>query len=230
MHDDQSPLEDLTTIARIRRAAMLRFAEDGFRATTLKGIAEEAGVSVGLVQHHFGTKAHLYQVCTEHASASLRHQIEHLNTVDGPAVSPNHASSLYDGRSHTVRFMLRLLIEGAPEADVIFDAMAEGTQRFLTEARPDLFPEGSQTASDAGTLLLAMHLGPAVLQHQVQRRTGGELFDPPSASRMGLTILDIYLAMADWTTSEAGEQARAAVTAFLDDPATSRPTTDRSDP
>ncbi len=48
--------EDLTARARIRDAALAQFAEYGFDRATVRGIAGAAGVSPGLVRHHFGSK------------------------------------------------------------------------------------------------------------------------------------------------------------------------------
>jgi AcrR family transcriptional regulator len=47
---------DLTAPARIRNAALRLFAENGVDGTSIRDIAGAAGVSPGLVQHHFKTK------------------------------------------------------------------------------------------------------------------------------------------------------------------------------
>jgi AcrR family transcriptional regulator len=44
---------------RIRDAALKSLATHGVAATSLRMVAEAAGVSLGLVQHYFGTKAAL---------------------------------------------------------------------------------------------------------------------------------------------------------------------------
>ena len=49
---------DLTARARIRDAAIECFARQGF-AVSVRAIAAHAGVSPGLVIHHFGSKAGL---------------------------------------------------------------------------------------------------------------------------------------------------------------------------
>lgn len=51
--------EDLTAKARIRNAALRLFGLLGEEGTSLRRIASEAGVTVGLVVHHFGTKKNL---------------------------------------------------------------------------------------------------------------------------------------------------------------------------
>ena len=57
-----SPDSDLTAAARIRNAALIRFARDGFDAG-LRAIATDAGVTAGLNTHHFGSKDGLRRAC-----------------------------------------------------------------------------------------------------------------------------------------------------------------------
>ena len=54
-----TPQTDLTPAARIRDAALARFARDGLADTSIRDVARTAGLSPGLVQHHFKTKANL---------------------------------------------------------------------------------------------------------------------------------------------------------------------------
>ena len=62
---------DVTARARIRDAAVRRFAADGFGAP-VRAIAADAGVSPGLVIHHFGSKAALRAACDEHVLREVR--------------------------------------------------------------------------------------------------------------------------------------------------------------
>lgn len=54
--------EDLTGRARLRDAAIESFAAQGF-GESLRAIAARAGVSAGLVRHHFGSKEQLRAEC-----------------------------------------------------------------------------------------------------------------------------------------------------------------------
>jgi AcrR family transcriptional regulator len=65
------PAEDLNTRARIRDAAVALFGEHGF-GVGVRAIAKAAGVSPGLVNHHFGSKAGLQEVCDEHVRGVIR--------------------------------------------------------------------------------------------------------------------------------------------------------------
>jgi AcrR family transcriptional regulator len=57
-----SPTGGAGTAARIRDAAILRFGRDGFSAG-LRAVAADAGVTAGLVIHHFGSKDGLRAAC-----------------------------------------------------------------------------------------------------------------------------------------------------------------------
>ncbi|UUZ59535.1 TetR/AcrR family transcriptional regulator [Nocardioides sp. B-3] len=51
--------QDLTAKARIRNTALELFAVLGEEGTSMRHIAADAGVTVGLIVHHFGTKDRL---------------------------------------------------------------------------------------------------------------------------------------------------------------------------
>ncbi|MFC0624100.1 TetR/AcrR family transcriptional regulator [Kribbella deserti] len=59
------------TMARIRDAAVRRFGSDGFGAG-LRVIAADAGVTAGLVVHHFGSKDGLRQACDRFVLGQIR--------------------------------------------------------------------------------------------------------------------------------------------------------------
>jgi TetR/AcrR family transcriptional regulator, regulator of cefoperazone and chloramphenicol sensitivity len=226
---DQRPAEDLTARARIRDAAIAQFAEHGFRTATIKSIARAAGVSTGLVQHHFGTKERLREACDEAVLERVQRQLDVVAHAEREVTSPDFAAALYASSPLLVRYLIRLLLEGGPAAATLFDAIALGTERFLGNAAPELFPPRSRHAREGATMMTVMHLGAATLREQVERRTGASLADPASAPRLGLVILDVYTAMGRWLTSETGIQARAAVAHYLDDLAPSATTEHHKD-
>src|SRR3954469_20648482 len=70
--------DDLTAYARIRNAALELFAARGTAATTIRDVAKAAGVSPGLVQHYFGTKAGLQKAVDEFVVADALSTITDL--------------------------------------------------------------------------------------------------------------------------------------------------------
>ncbi|WIB60919.1 TetR family transcriptional regulator [Curtobacterium sp. MCLR17_007] len=75
--NDEKPLPKRErTRAAIRAVAIRSLREQGYDATTMRGIAEQAGLSVGNAYYHFPTKDHLVQelyvdVQHEHRAAAL---------------------------------------------------------------------------------------------------------------------------------------------------------------
>jgi TetR/AcrR family transcriptional regulator, regulator of cefoperazone and chloramphenicol sensitivity len=62
---------DMTTAARIRDAAIELFGSRGFDVG-VRAIAEVAGVSPGLVIHHFGSKDGLRKACDDYIAEEIR--------------------------------------------------------------------------------------------------------------------------------------------------------------
>jgi TetR/AcrR family transcriptional regulator, regulator of cefoperazone and chloramphenicol sensitivity len=86
----RSVVQDLTTQARIRDAAIERLPKDRFAGTTVRAVAADAGVSPALVLHHFGSKEGLHRACDEyvvHMTMEMRREsIETgMYRVDPPA-------------------------------------------------------------------------------------------------------------------------------------------------
>src|SRR5258708_6306542 len=69
---------DLTPQARIRNAALEGFASRGVASTSIRDVAAAAGVSPGLVQHHFGTKAGLQDTVNEYVIAAAAETFQDL--------------------------------------------------------------------------------------------------------------------------------------------------------
>lgn len=61
---------------RILRAALQAFSELGFDGATTREIAGRAGVPLGLLQYHFGSKPKLWRAAVDRAFATLRGGLE----------------------------------------------------------------------------------------------------------------------------------------------------------
>lgn len=59
------------TRTAILDAAQASFARVGFRATTLRGVAGQVGVTQPLIHHHFGTKEGLFEAVLARATADF---------------------------------------------------------------------------------------------------------------------------------------------------------------
>lgn len=106
---------DLTARARIRDAALEQFAEKGINGATMRGIASVAGVSLGLVQHHFGTKAGLRLACDELVIEVFNRRLLHLHDKDQLA-NTNALGELFAESPLLLRYLSRAALDGSPTA------------------------------------------------------------------------------------------------------------------
>lgn len=212
--DDRSP-DDLTARARIRDAALVQFAERGIKGATIKGIAERAGVSPGLVQHHFGTKDNLREACDAAVIEVFRRQTTR-GAASGEITKPDFIAGLYDASPPLIRYLARAAVEGGPAAATVLDELAAGAEEFLTNTWPERFPPGSQQARDSAAVMCAMHTGVIVLHDHLARQMSADLEDA-DATRIGLAMLDLYGAMGEFATSDTGQLITDAVTQYRDD-------------
>lgn len=201
------PDEDLTVRARIRDVALSLFAEHGLAGTSIRAVADAAGVSVGAVQHHFGSKAGLRQACDEHVIGTLLGQAKDAMSSTAPASVPAPGSAIYAGNERSMRYLARALVDGSPAAAALFDAGAELAEQWLVAQRPDRFAGQPGRARDAAAAMSAMHLGTVVLHEHVSRRMGADVLDREHTHRIGTGIADVYAAMGRVVENGAGGDA-----------------------
>src|SRR6266545_3915187 len=114
---DRVSAEEHSSVERIRTAALRSFATYGASATSLRTVAEAAGVSVGLVQHHFVNKAGLVKAVDDHVMAVV------VATIAQP-IPPPPADSIAEMGGRVTRitaehpdvvdYVGRALIDGSP--------------------------------------------------------------------------------------------------------------------
>lgn len=206
---------DLNTRARIRHAALLEFSARGFAGATLKGIAARAEVSVGLVQHHFGTKQQLRQACDDTVIEVLRQQTTR-GAANGDITKPDFIADLYETSPPLLRYLARATIEGGPAAAELLDELTAGAEEFLTSRWPERFAPGSARARDAAAVMCAMHTGVVVLHDQLARQMNADL-DGADATRIGLAMVDVYSAVGEFVTSDTGKKMTDSVTQYRND-------------
>src|SRR3981081_2661998 len=112
-------VDDLTARARIRDAALRHFAERGVDGTTIRGIAADAGVSAGLVQHHFGSKEELRAACDAYVMNTIRREAGQA-LDDQRLDDPTFIADAYATATPIMRYLARALVHGSPAAAALF--------------------------------------------------------------------------------------------------------------
>ncbi|MGX9792927.1 TetR/AcrR family transcriptional regulator [Mycobacterium sp. MMS18-G62] len=174
------------SIERIRDAALKSFATYGTSATSLRTVAAAAGVSLGLVQHHFATKAGLIKAVDDHVRAVV------IATMSPPIPQPPGDSLTAIGKRVTgivaehpdvIDYLGRALIEGSPLGTEIFDYLvAAGIDRWkqrgdLGQTRPDI------DLTWAALNALVLPLGTIILRGHIERHLPEPLTTPTQLDR-----------------------------------------------
>jgi len=126
------PEQDLTTRARIRDAAIRVFGEQGFGAG-VRAVAATAGVSPGLVNHHFGSKQGLRAVCDDHVLAVIVTEKREVLTAAGPARMLFSLSRI-ERYAPLVAYLVRSFQAGGELAVSLFEHMVAGVESYLEDA------------------------------------------------------------------------------------------------
>ena len=205
----ERPPEDVTARARIRDVALALFAERGVAGTSLRGVAAAAGVSTGLVQHHFGSKDGLRQACDDFAIGTLMEYAQ--RAMAGEGRRPDFAAAMYATSELSTRYLARALVDRSSAAAALFDAGAALAETWLSAQWPERFPPGSARVRDAAAAMGAMHLGTMVLHEHVSRRMGVNVLDRGHARRVAVGIVDVYAAISTFLDSPDGADLRSAV-------------------
>lgn len=154
-------VDDLTARARIRDAAIEAFAAQGFDAT-VREIASRAGVSPGLITHHFGSKDALREECdTEVLRRVLELKIDGVRRSTGDAVA---MIAELDDFGPTFGYTLRSVREGGEAGRAFLTHMIDDAMIYTAEAvdsgkvRPSLDPRARVE------LLVTQSIGGMILQ------------------------------------------------------------------
>ncbi|RZU51792.1 TetR family transcriptional regulator [Krasilnikovia cinnamomea] len=193
--------EDLTARARIRDAAIDLFAEHGFAAATVRDIAQRAGVSSGLLRHHFGSKEGLRDACDEYAMARMSELRDQL-FGDGHIADQNFLPSVHPETMRLQAYLVRSMMEGATTA--MFERMVEAGEAWLAGV-----PVRTDDPRAFAAVIAAMKLGMFLLRDQLSHVLGGDVAEPAGHGRMLRAAIDIFA--QPLLTADQADQARAAL-------------------
>lgn len=122
-------VDDLSTRARIRDAAITTFGEQGF-GVGVRAIATAAGVSPGLVNHHFGSKDGLREACDEQVREVVRAaKVQSLGKPSPTGLLQQLAD--IDEFAPYMAYVLRSFQAGGALMVGFFEHMVEDVEQYL---------------------------------------------------------------------------------------------------
>ncbi|MFE4196616.1 TetR family transcriptional regulator [Paenarthrobacter sp. NPDC056912] len=211
----RSSADDLTTRARIRDAAIGLFGRDGFSRATIRAVATAAGVSPGLVIHHFGSKAGLREACDHHVLAQTATQGREKTDPGSTRQLIQDYLNHPDQYADEIAYIRRSLGDESEAGDAFFDTVvgqtqdiinagiAAGTIRDVDDVRTTAVVIASNSLS---MLMLGRHLSRALDAYVPEPHGIG----PDLLRQLTLPALEIYT-HGFYTDSRFLEAARDAL-------------------
>jgi AcrR family transcriptional regulator len=178
--------DELTTIERIRDAALRSFATHGSSDTSLRSVAAAAGVSLGLVQHHFATKAGLIKSVDDYVLelvVTAMAQPLPEPPADSVAEIGGRVTRIITEQPDLAGYVGRALVDGSPLGATIFDTlMTVGKVRWYERAeRGEIRSDVDLTWAAMNALVLA--LAAISLRTHIDRHLPAPLTAPAQLQR-----------------------------------------------
>jgi len=131
--------EDLTAKARIRNAALDLYSQHGEDRVSLRAVAAQAGVTLGLVQHHFKTKAGLRdavdQLIVDYFAAAIAEVAEEGTIAEITAARDKAVRQLLEQNPPVVNYVRRALLEPSENHLHLLDVLVDLTRREVGALR-----------------------------------------------------------------------------------------------
>jgi AcrR family transcriptional regulator len=202
LHMRSVPAEDRTARAIIRDEALRLFADRGPDGVSLRQIAGAAGVSPGLVLHHFGSKEGLRRAVDEHVLGLFDRMLagmtgEHAGDLDDPTTSGSVAEAVakhLPADSPVPAYLRRLLLADGDAGRELFRRLFRLSAATLDAlAATGIAAPGSDPAVRAA-FLLSNDLAVLLLRDHLTDVLGTDPLSGPGMTRWAGEVLAIYSA------------------------------------
>lgn len=165
--------DDLTAVARIRDAAVDLFGRDGF-GVSVRAIAAAAGVSPGLVIHHFGSKEGLRKACDDFVTETVRASKTETIQSSDPATWLAQMAEIEE-YAPLMAYLVRSMQSGGDLAKAFWRTMIDNSEQYIEEGvragtvKPSADPLGrarflAMAAGGGFLLYLQLHDDPTDLR------------------------------------------------------------------
>ena len=131
--------QDLTAKARIRNAALDLYASQGEDRTSMRAIAAAAGVTVGLLVHHYGTKDNIRDAVEELIVDYFRQAIARApadgTPADFAAARDAAVAEMLTANPEVVNYLRRALLDPAGPRGHLLERLTELSSTEVSQLR-----------------------------------------------------------------------------------------------
>ncbi len=186
--------DDLTAKARIRNAAMDLFAQYGEARVSLRAVATEASVTLGLVQHHFKTKEGLRDAVD---NLVVDYFAQAVNSVP-PAGTPAEVASARDEAVRrmleqnppVVNYVRRSVLEPSETRMRLLEALIELTRSEISDLRRAGLASTDRPESVQIVSVLIRQFGELLLAPMIDAVWERVAPDSPARPRIAISVKD----------------------------------------
>jgi AcrR family transcriptional regulator len=189
------PSPEPSSAERIRDAALRSLASHGVAATSMRMVADAAGVSLGLVQHYFKTKATLVNSVDRYVMQVVSEALEPAAMPGAPAEALEDAGKriikLTTDHPLVIDYLARALCEGGEIGSVVFDGLVA-----ISTAQRDHFRERGSLRDDLDPLWavlnpLILRVGAFILRPHIERLLDEPFFTPTQLERWDNSVTEV---------------------------------------
>lgn len=178
---------------RLIQSALILFGQQGIDNTTLREVVAHAGVSLGLVRTHFGSKQGL-QEATNHY---VFEQLEKIYTAaEGEGTTSlgdlTNGRWALDSRTPGIMAYLRQVITKPEQSAELFQRLYQRIYAFVKRASDngDIHPQADLQWS--AFTILSLLLGPLMMEPYAQQMIGDSLYSESSLVNRNNTYRQIF--------------------------------------
>jgi len=206
----RSHTADFTTRARIRDAALALFGAHGFSGTSVRAIADRAGVSAALVMHHFGSKEALRTECDAHIVDEVIGRKQQFAIESDLASTMQRWLADVDAHRASLDYLARMITDGTEAGARLFDDLVERTALMIDQEVAAGRMRPSSDPRMTAVIIAAHGLVPLLLESQLGHALGEPGLSPALIARMTLPTLELYT-HGLYSTTEVLDAATAAL-------------------
>jgi len=169
--DPRASGEDLTAKARIRNAAMDLYAEHGEDRTSMRAIAAAAGVTVGLLVHHFGTKDRLRDAVEQLVVDYFAQAIAQVPVTGTPAeigaARDAAVQEMLAANPAVVNYLRRAVLDPTRREGRLLERLTELAHQEVTQLRATGYASTARSESSQVISVMVRQLGHLFLQPMI---------------------------------------------------------------
>jgi AcrR family transcriptional regulator len=184
---------------RIVQAARLRFLADGVDGASLRGIARDAGTSIGMIYYYFPTKDDLFLAVVEQVYEKVIDELERaLSSPVSFAERMEHVSlrigRMNDQELEVFRLVIREALVSSSRLDRLIERFKRGHIALMLQAVGQALADGTLDRSIHPAVLVmstfALSAAPQMIRRVAADRLGwGDLPDTEEFAHQLVTVL-----------------------------------------